>query len=198
MPIFRTVIAHASRSRSFCRIHHEGHDCNHRRQIVMRRRPVAVYRVIDEAELLGGLVAAESAPAAVAHESDVIPARRERAVVDATRRLLARSYAGERQRYLGLLRLVGAPVLVAVVIFEAAPLWRAQPSSSRPSMGTAVRPAQAGPPHVAATRTAAGRGVVRTSQIVRIAAVQHQTSLPPRPEVAAATPTPAEEFGFER
>jgi len=164
----------------------------------MRRRPVAVYRVIDEAELLGGLVAAESAPAAVAHESDVIPARRERAVVDATRRLLARSYAGERQRYLGLLRLVGAPVLVAVVIFEAAPLWRAQPSSSRPSMGTAVRPAQAGPPHVAATRTAAGRGVVRTSQIVRIAAVQHQTSLPPRPEVAAATPTPAEEFGFER
>jgi len=147
---------------------------------VIRRRPVAVYRVIDEEELLGEPPTA----APVAHPA---PQRR------AARRLPRRSLA-----------LAGAAAIAALaaVLVAGAPAAPPREQAGRPASITTATKATAQPTlaHLAAPlgprhrrRAPARRQRTRWAPDERAPRV-----VPASPPALSAAPDPAAEFGFER
>jgi len=163
---------------------------------VIRRRPVAVYRVIDEEELLGE-------PAIAAPVAHPAPQRR------ATRRLPRRSLA-----------LAGAVAIAALaaVLVAGAPAAPPRERDARPASITTPTRATAqptlvqlatplGPDH--RRRTFARRQRTRSAPDERAPRAVPPSppravppspahAVPPSPPALSAAPDPAAEFGFER
>jgi hypothetical protein len=174
-----------------------------------RRQPVAVYRVIDEAELLGqSSPEVESGPpGSLDRRSDTSPRRRARA-----RRV---TQLGARRQRQALLALVGLTAIVAVATAIAAPrvARRTPVARSSRTITPRLRASSRAPTHASPDRG--------TREFVSIPRVRARGALPAashRPErataIASAAPAasaersqraemPAgtqttEEFGFER